>query len=96
MMQHFMTPILRKISEITYLQAQYNYTLIHFTDGSYELSSYTLKRFEEVLENNPSFYRYHRGFIVNKNFISKETSFAKNKRQLQLRCGTIIPVSRRR
>lgn len=83
-----------KAENITYLEANINYTILHFNDGSKQIHSYTLKRFEEQLCNNNHFQRFHRGFIVNKEYIQKRLESPTNK--LILKCGTEIPISRRR
>lgn len=78
-------------TEITYLEAEINYTLIHRECGSKEMVSYTLKRFEESLSHDNSFVRIHKGFIVNKAFISEIKPL-----NVVLLSGAVLPLARRR
>ncbi|UMB59473.1 LytTR family DNA-binding domain-containing protein [Lutibacter sp. A80] len=58
-----------KTDEILYLKADNNTTDFHM-DGGTVINAYkTLKTFEEILPNN--FYRIHKSYIINKNFISR-------------------------
>lgn len=58
-----------KTDEILYLKADNNATDFHMNDG-YVVSAYkTLKTFETILPNN--FYRIHKSYIINKNFVSR-------------------------
>jgi two-component system, LytTR family, response regulator len=57
-------------SEIMYCQADLNYTLIHTSKNERLISSKNLKEFEELL--NPSvFFRCHKSYIINLNYIKK-------------------------
>lgn len=55
--------------EILYLKADNNTTDFYMYDGTIINAYKTLKTFEEVLPNN--FYRIHKSYIINKNFISR-------------------------
>ena len=56
--------------DIMYCQADLNYTVIHTAQRERLVSSKNLKEFEELL--NPSiFFRCHKSFIINLNFIKK-------------------------
>jgi DNA-binding LytR/AlgR family response regulator len=76
---------------ITHLEADVNYTVVYRECGSKEIVSYTLKRFEELLSDNTSFVRIHKGFIVNKAFIREIKPL-----NVVLHSGTVLPLARRR
>lgn len=81
----------KPLEYVTHFEGSINYTLIHRNNGKIEVCSYTLKRFEEMLASNPSFVRIHKGYIVNKQFISE--IMPKN---VILRSGEVLPLARRR
>jgi two-component system LytT family response regulator len=54
-----------KIIDIAYLEAQGNYTTITMVDGTKHLASKSLMVFEEVLCENPIFFRAHKSYLVN-------------------------------
>jgi len=57
-------------NEIMYCQADLNYTIINTSKNERLVSSKNLKEFEELL--NPSvFFRCHKSYIINLNFIKK-------------------------
>ena len=56
-----------KTASITRLQAKGNFTEVHFADGSFKLICKFLKHFDELLDD--PFFRVHRSFIVNRNYI---------------------------
>lgn len=78
-------------SEAYLLEGSVNYTILHYTDGTSEISSYTLKKFEKQLSSNTAFVRIHKSFLVNRNFI-KEVM----KTNVVLHSGAILPLARRR
>lgn len=79
------------LPNLKYLEADLNYTLLYYNDGTKKIISYTLKKFEKELIKNPLFVRTHRSFIVNKNFI-----IAQNEKSITLHGNIIVPVARRR
>ncbi|MFN4087362.1 MAG: LytR/AlgR family response regulator transcription factor [Spirosomataceae bacterium] len=85
-------PLPSNLQEVVYFEAFINYTRIHFADGTSQWHSYTLKRYERLL--GEPFYRFHRRYIVNKNYIQDIQSLPQ--RRLVLHCGREIPVARRR
>ena len=58
-----------KTDEILYLRADNNTTDFYMSDGKVINAYKTLKTFEDILPNN--FYRIHKSFIINKDFISR-------------------------
>ncbi len=53
---------------IFYLQADVNYTIIYYCDGSKVVSSFTLKKHEAILKNH-NFLRINKSQLVNQGFI---------------------------
>lgn len=56
------------IDTIIALEAQEAYTLIHTTEKQY-FASKNLKHFETVLDTCPQFFRVHKSWMVNKDFL---------------------------
>jgi len=59
------------IEEIVYLRAEAAYTQIFLTDNTQFTASRNIGEFEELLLNNPIFFRTHRSYIVNLQHIKK-------------------------
>ncbi len=78
------------LAEITYLQAQSNYTFIHTEKGKI-LNSKTLKLWTEDI-NHDYFIRIHHSFLVNKMFIE---SISKSQNKIKLINGIELPISRK-
>ena len=55
-------------SEILYLEADQNYSILHFENGRKSLSAFTLKYLHNKLEIN-HFLRIHRSYLLNPSFI---------------------------
>jgi DNA-binding LytR/AlgR family response regulator len=98
--QYFMLPNKNRKSEkipysdIIYLEASVNYTLIHLQNGVVKVSPKTLL-FHVNNSLNESFVRIHRTFCVNKNYIQNYDE--KNEANiLQLSSGIKLAVSRRK
>lgn len=79
---------------IFFLEADINYTIIYFLDGSKYLSSSTLKRHEEKLSKD-DFFRINRSQLVNRNFIAT-CELAKDHLRIRLKNGLNLKSSRRR
>jgi two-component system, LytTR family, response regulator len=80
-------------SEIKYLEANKNYTIVHFVNGLTKNSGYTLMRFEELLYSNVKYKRIHRAFIVNMNFVENVNL---NSQNLIIQDGPTLHISRRK
>lgn len=81
-------------SDIIYLEASVNYTLIHLQSGKIKVSPKTLL-FHVNNSLNESFIRIHRTFCVNRNYIQHYDE--KNEANiLQLMGGIKLAVSRRK
>ncbi|MES2799784.1 MAG: LytTR family DNA-binding domain-containing protein [Bacteroidota bacterium] len=62
-----------EVNEIVCLEADGAYTTVCLHNGARILVSKKLKFFEDVLSNRPNFFRPHRSFLINLNFIKKYT-----------------------
>ena len=76
------------------LEANINYTIIHYACGKQVLCSYTLKRTAELLKLPKNFVRIHRSFIINKAYI--KTITPKPQQIVILHNGMELSVARRR
>jgi two-component system, LytTR family, response regulator len=56
------------LSNIIYLEAQVNYTVIHLKNGKCVMIAKTLKSFESILSAH-KFHRIHRTYIINGNHL---------------------------
>lgn len=90
-----MTPLKTPNSnEITYLEADINYTIFHLKNGDTFVASFTLKKYET--DNNlAGFLRVHKSFLLNPTFIKHYEQQGK-KATIQLSTGKILKVSRRK
>lgn len=57
-------------SEILYCEADSNYSIVHLQNGNKIISTYTLKKMDELLSEE-HFYRVHKSFILNVNFVDR-------------------------
>lgn len=80
-------------SEIIYLEADGAYTEVWLRNGSKITVSKKIKFFEDVLDKRPNFFRSHRSYIVNINFIRK---YNKADNALTLDNGKTVVISRDR
>jgi len=81
------------ISEIIYLEAESNYTIIHTTENKKITVSKTLKDFEELLPSS-MYIRIHHSFIINKKLIQRYVKGEGG--QVVMSNGAILHVSRRK
>lgn len=58
-------------SEIIFLSADVNYTLLHLVNGEKLMVSYNLGKLQERLSNHSFFLRANKGVLVNMNFVTK-------------------------
>jgi two-component system LytT family response regulator len=58
-----------EIDSIVWLKAEGSYTELHIADGSKITSSKNLKAYENMLSVSPEFFRCHKSYIVNVNYI---------------------------
>lgn len=74
---------------VTHLEAQSNYTEVHFTNGRRLLVSRTLKSCSAVFPK--SFLRIHQSFLVNPQCIQ---TYLRHEHALRLDNGVLLPASR--
>ncbi|MBX2906865.1 MAG: response regulator transcription factor [Taibaiella sp.] len=82
-----------EVPEIVFLEAEGAYTTVWLKNGSRILVSKKLKFFEEILDGRPNFFRSHRSFIVNINYLKK---YNKADSSLELDNGKTVYISRER
>ena len=78
------------LKQITHIEGERNYSNIHLSNGSQELSSKNLAYFEDILIDK-NFYRSHRSYLINRFHIKAiaDGNFI-------LKNGMEIPISRRK
>ena len=81
------------INDIIHLEANSNYTFIHFSDKTKITASKTLKEFEDILPED-IFFRTHHSHLINLNFIKRY--FKGDGGQIELQNGNYVDVSRRK
>lgn len=81
------------IDLITRCESDSNYTHIHCSNKTSYILSKTLKHVQEKLLNSPNFVRIHQSHLVNIQFIDTTKVTTRN---IVLKDGTILPVSRSR
>lgn len=59
------------LDEILFFQAEGAYTKVFLKDGKFILASKSLKHFEQALADSLEFYRCHKSYIVNINYITE-------------------------
>lgn len=79
-------------SDVVFLSADMNYTEIYFKTGRKMVSSFTLLRHQEKLEN---FIRVSKKHLVNPTFI-RNYEHTGNKMNVEMKNGKCLKVSRRR
>ncbi|MDP1814094.1 MAG: LytTR family DNA-binding domain-containing protein [Leadbetterella sp.] len=77
-------------SLILFLKSHINYTEINILNSKSFICSYTLKKYENLLQEH-NFKRVHRTYMVN-----MEHVVAISTAEVLLSNGTIVPISRRR
>jgi two-component system, LytTR family, response regulator len=78
--------------QISHLEADINYTIIHLIDGKKRVSAFTLKKFDDVTQH-PRFVRTHKSFIINTLCVKK---YSKDNSSLTMNSNQTILISRRR
>jgi two-component system, LytTR family, response regulator len=73
------------------LEANVNYTKIHFFDGKKIVVAATLKSFEQKLQNFPNFFRINRSLMINMDYVR-----AFKDEEIILKDGKRMYASRRR
>ncbi|GAH75192.1 unnamed protein product, partial [marine sediment metagenome] len=78
--------------DITYIEAQGDYVYIN-TQKKSSMKNDTLANMEKVLDPR-KFYRIHRSYILNIDYLSKIEPYTKDSRVAILKNGKTLPVSR--
>ncbi|MCX2585430.1 LytR/AlgR family response regulator transcription factor [Pedobacter sp. MR22-3] len=81
------------VDDIIYIEADSNYSVLHFADQDKITVSKVLREFEELLPSD-QFVRIHKSSIINLNHLKEYNS--KNGLQVFLKNGESINISRRR
>lgn len=81
------------LADILYLEAQRNYTVLHFVSRPKLTASKTLKELEELLPDN-LFFRVHHAYIINLRHIRKYIKGDGG--QIEMQNGDVLDVARRR
>ncbi len=79
------------LKQIVKIEGDRNYSYIHLSDSTKELSSKTLGYFDEILSDK-GFFRCHRSFLVNKYHVDS----LNEKHEFLLKNSEVVPVSRRK
>jgi len=82
-----------ELKDIIYLKAEGSYVSLFFKDGTKILVSKNIKDYEDQLTNNEGFFRTHRSFLVNTDFVNKISSDGS---EAILTNGSLISISRER
>ncbi len=83
-----------EIADIIAMQSDSNYTKIYIAGGETVLASKTLGYFDELLSERPIFFRTHKQFIVNLNWIKEYISGDNN--EIVLKNGLKAKLARTR
>lgn len=78
------------ISSIVAIEAQESYCIVHSTDKKY-IASKNLKHFETLLESLPQFFRVHKSWLINKDFLE---NYSKSDLSIKLSNGLITKLSK--
>lgn len=81
-------------NEISYLEADINYTIFHLNDGKKIISSFTLKKYETD-SRLTGFLRVHKSVLINPDFVKNIVQDGK-KATVRMQDGTTLKVSRRK
>lgn len=82
-----------KVAEIMYLEADSNYTILHFSGLNKIVATRSLGDFEKILEGS-DFFRIHKSTLINLRFLKAYSSYQGNFAELS--DGTRLSISRRK
>jgi two-component system LytT family response regulator len=82
-----------EVADIMMLEAEGAYTHVWLRNGTKVLVSKKLRFFEDVLSARSNFFRPHRSYIVNFNFVSR---YSRGESSLVMDNKVVIPVSKER
>jgi len=81
------------VTDLMYLQANNNYTVLYLTDDRKITATRTLGDFEKILDG-PEFFRIHKSIIINLNYLAGYSSFQGN--FAEIKDGARLDISRRK
>lgn len=81
------------VPDIMYLEADSNYTIIHFSGLDKIVATRSLGEFEKLIDN-PLFFRIHKSTLINMRFLKAYSSYQGN--FAELTDGTRLSISRRK
>jgi len=81
------------LGNVMYLEADSNYTVFHMHDENNVTATKNLGEFEKIIEH-PFFFRIHKSYMINVNFIAGYSSFEGN--TVELKNGVLLNISRRK
>ncbi|AWV97688.1 LytTR family DNA-binding domain-containing protein [Arcticibacterium luteifluviistationis] len=58
-------------NHILWIQGDINYSTLRYLDGSTVTKCCTLKKFESALSDNYAFFRSHKGYLINLEFVER-------------------------
>ncbi|MCG9911311.1 MAG: LytTR family DNA-binding domain-containing protein [Flavobacteriales bacterium] len=79
------------VKDIVSFEADGSYTIINLINAKSILVSKNLKYFENQIADTPNFFRIHRSFLINLDFVRKV-----EKNQVELQNGAVVDLSRER
>jgi two-component system LytT family response regulator len=82
-----------EIADIVLLEADGAYTTFYLKDGQKIVVSKKLKFYEDILSNRSFFFRTHRSYVINVNFIKK---YSRSENAILMDNDTSITISRDR
>ena len=82
-----------EVSDLMYLQADSNYTILHLSGLNKIVATRSLGEFEKLLDH-PMFFRIHKSTIINMKFLKAYSSYQGN--YAELTDGTRLSISRRK
>lgn len=82
------------VDQIMYCKAEGSYTRIFLSNGKTILKTKSLKHIDAHLKKNPCFFRIHKSYLVNTNYIHHFTNHNENK--IILHNQTELPVAVRK
>lgn len=78
------------LDKIIAIEAQESYCILHTTEKQF-VASKNLKHFETLLETNARFFRVHKSWIINKDFLQ---TYSKSELSIQLTNGLTTKLSK--
>lgn len=80
-----------QVNDIVAIEAQESYSFIHTINGKKYTASKNLKHFERLLSDSPLFFRTHKSWIIQKQYI---LNYSKSLFTINLECGISAKLSK--